>query len=451
MMQRKSFILGASAALAAVSAQRSLGAPVPLFVDLLNGRLGADLSGTDFKGVLSPLLPDVWLGTSLEVLNPAPPTATRVVLKNLPAVSTQGVPGNVGDPGSCEAQSFGYCLGSYTAARMPNGTIKWDAGDARNEPSAGWLYRWQVVKTTPNDGPCPNGSLAVPYVQRLISTGAPSTAAFPYNPHDLTTPSAVCTYIDGFNVSTVGPDAKRFLLGSYKAFSDVQGGKNRFLDTFKSLIRHGHAIAFSGLVPYVYCVESPPLVKGAFTAPKGFIQKSGHGQVIVGFDDSIGPDGAFLVQNSFGPGWNPGPYDHIGRNGRIWYGYDAWFEGQEFALIAFSNQTGPPTGVRLTGSLNGSPTGMPALYVRESRRYQQGGNAYLALVLHAEDALEILQVQVTGPKGFTSTQKLDELLRFGYAYVERKPPYAPGRYAVQITAKLHDGAGVIYQGHIDVT
>ena len=71
-----------------------------------------------------------------------------------------------------------------------------------------------------------------------------------------------------------------------------------------------------------------------FTAPDGYNPKTGHGQVIFGFDDSKGPNGAFLVQNSFGPGWNSGPASDPGRNGRIWWDYDAFFAGQNYAAIA---------------------------------------------------------------------------------------------------------------------
>ena len=45
-----------------------------------------------------------------------------VTLTNLPAIAQQGTPPNAnGSPGTCEAQSFAYGLGSYTAARAPDG------------------------------------------------------------------------------------------------------------------------------------------------------------------------------------------------------------------------------------------------------------------------------------------------------------------------------------------
>jgi hypothetical protein len=159
-----------------------------------------------------------------------------------------------------------------------------------------------------------------PYADKLVGDGAPSTAAFPYDPHD----AAECTYIKGLDVTTMPAGSSRLLVGSYKVYTNVRAAD---LAHFKELIRHGHAIAFSGLVAKGYGAQSPPLVNGAFTAPQGFKNPSGHGQVIVGYDDSKGPHGAFLVQNSFGPSWNPGPASDHGRNGRIWWDYNVLRDG----------------------------------------------------------------------------------------------------------------------------
>jgi hypothetical protein len=47
---------------------------------------------------------------------------SHAFLSNLPAVSQQGTAGDPGSLGSCEVQSFGYGLESYTAARGSNGS-----------------------------------------------------------------------------------------------------------------------------------------------------------------------------------------------------------------------------------------------------------------------------------------------------------------------------------------
>jgi hypothetical protein len=439
-MRRRHFILGAGAATAFASPSQAQPGLLRLF-EMAEDDFGADLTGDDFRGVQRALHPDMVRGTSMEVTNAAHPRATAVVLDNLPTVSSQGTPTKLGNPGTCEAQSFGYCLGAYTAARLPNGQRKWSAADANNQPSAGWLYQW--VHSIQTDRQCPQGSKAVPYAQKLVTSGAPSSARFPYNPDDASTVQGICQELERIDISNPGPDAARLRIGSYKAYSGVLGKKEQYLETFKSLIRNGHAIAFSGYVPKGY--GKPTLTNGVFTAPDGFTKPSGHGQVIVGFDDSRGEHGAFLVQNSFSPLWNAGPRDDPGYNGRIWYGYNAWFKGQSLALVAYPNDPGAPSGQRLTSNTPGAPQ----VFLKESRRYQEGGASYLALILHGADAFQLNQITVTGPHGLASTEQLNETIRFGYAYVERKPPFQPGRYHAQLTGQ-YDGRPASWEGVIDV-
>jgi hypothetical protein len=444
-MHRRSFLIGA-AALAAVS-QPAAAAKVraSLFVDPSNGQWGAAISSRDFSGVLEGLSPSALAGTALEVADPAAASAHAVILKNLPSISTQGVPGSVGAPGSCEAQSFGYCLGAYTAARNPNGSVKWPASDAANQPSAAWLYQWEHRVVEHDSRVCPAGSGAKQYADKLVMDGAPSTAAIPYNPNDATTVAAECTYIKGLNVTTSPPGSSRLLIGSYKVYSNVQASD---LAHFKELIRHGHAIAFSGLVAKGYGVQSPPLVNGAFTAPQGFKTPSGHGQVIVGYDDSKGPHGAFLVQNSFGPGWNPGPTSDHGRNGRIWWDYNAFFGSQKYALIMFPNapMTGSGTG------LHASAAG-PRFAVASATVYTDAkGKHHMVFVTQASAAVTITELHVAPHAGRQATVKLNETMRLGYQYVTRrgKKAFPPGPCKVTYTVKTQAGATVTYSGTVQV-
>ncbi len=453
-MHRRSFLVAAAGALAATqqpalaakaTPKAKVTAKVSLFADTSNGQLGASITVRDSSGVLEALSPVALTGTVLEVKNAAPSSSTAVVLSNLPTVSTQGVPGAIGNPGSCEAQSFGYCLGAYTAARNPDGSIKWPADQAANQPSAAWLYQWEHVVVENDARPCPAGSGAKPYADKLVATGAPSTAAVPYNPSDWAGVKKICTYIKGLSVTTAPAGSSRFLVGSYKVYGKVLHGKATYLAQFKDLIRHGHAIAFSGLVPKQYCIESPPLTNDAFTAPAGFIPKSGHGQVIVGFNDAKGPNGAFLVQNSFGPGWNPGAASDRGHNGRIWYDYDAWFQGQGYALIMYSN--GPMgsggTALHTTGS------GPRFVIASATPHADANGKHHLVLVTQASDAVTITGLTVTPHTGKPVTMKLNETMRLGYQYVTRPKAFPPGPCKVAYTVK-HKGTTLTYQGSVTV-
>lgn len=452
-MQRRFFLTAAAGALAAAQqpafaakGKTKLTGKAAAFADPSNGQLGAAITMSDSAGVLEALSPNALAGTLLEVKNAAPASSSAVILTNLPTVSTQGVPGAIGNPGSCEAQSFGYCLGTYTAARNPDGSTKWSAGDASNQPSAAWLYQWEHTVVEHDARVCPAGSGAKPYADKLVATGAPSTADVPYNPHDATKVGALCTYIKGLSVSSAPSGSSRLLVGSYKVFSNVLHGKATYLSQFKDLIRHGHAIAFSGLVPKQYCIESPPLTNDAFTAPAGFIPKSGHGQVIVGFNDAKGPNGAFLVQNSFGSSWNPGASSDHGHNGRIWYDYDAWFSGQGYALIMYSNAPMSAHGTALKASGSG-----PRFIVASANSYKDAKGNHAVFVTQASEPVTIVKLLVTPHTGHPVSVKLNESMRLGYQYATRPRAFPPGPCNVAYTVKTQAGSTVTYKGSVKIT
>jgi hypothetical protein len=450
-MNRGSFLVAASCALAA-SSPAALARGARRIADPEAGQWGAAIGTRDVTGVLSALSPRALAGTFLGAVPVAGDDATAVILENLPSIATQGVPGHVGSPGSCEAQSFGYCLGAYTAARNPAGGTKWSAADPGNQPSAAWLYQWEHQSVEHDARVCPKGSGAKPYLDRLVADGAPSVAQVPYDPHDASSVAAECGYITGLNVAQTWPGESRLIIGSYKVFPNVLKQKSTYLPQFKDLIRHGHAIAFTGLVAKQYGTASPPLTNGAFTAPSGFNPKSGHGQVIVGFDDHKGPHGAFLVQNSFGPEWNAGPASDHGRNGRIWWDYDAFFASQKYAAIAFP---APLPGLAPTAGVTTLPANdprAPRFTIANAVRHSEGNAHHLVLVTYVPDAVTLTGLQVRGPKGRVYTAKLNESMRLGYQYVRRGgTPFAPGTYHVAYTARTRSGRTVTYQGMVRVS
>jgi hypothetical protein len=445
MIRRREFLLLAGAAALARCGGSSTTPPQTGTEDL---NFGATLDPTEFTGVLEAVPPDAIASSILAVANPAPATATSVILTNLPAIATQGVPGKDGSPGSCEAQSFGHCLGAYTAARYPDGTEKWDASAPQNEPSAGWLYEWFHHVFEQNGKECPSGSGSLAYLQRLVAAGAPSAQDVPYNPNgQYTTVKTLCDYLNSIDLTQTWPDEANFIIGSYKGFGDIQHKSSTYLDLFKSLIRNGHAIAFSGYVFPGYA--TPPLNNGVFTPQEAFKVPSGHGQVIVGFDDSKGSGGAFLIQNSFGAGWNPSSSNDPGFNGRIWWPYETFFSSQKSAAIAFPNTAQPFGGFILTSSVQGAPQ---VALRHVGAHVEPSGKSRLIVVTHAQDALTLTQLSVADPSGSTFTAALNEVLRLGYVYAERSDgqQFAPGTYTIAFTAKLQNGTPVTYSGQISV-
>jgi hypothetical protein len=113
-----------------------------------NGENGSLLYAPEFEQSPSVLPPEALTGK-------VEPLPKQVTLTNLPAIAMQGTLAHLGSPGSCEAQSFGYGLGSYTAARSPDGSAKWDASLAENEVSAAFLYNFEHNREGTQ---CPKGS-----------------------------------------------------------------------------------------------------------------------------------------------------------------------------------------------------------------------------------------------------------------------------------------------------
>lgn len=437
-MHRRTFLATAGAAALAGSA-KALGSPNASSVNF-----GADLSPVQFQGVQSPLGPGALEGTFLEVKDKFPPNARRVVLDNLPPPMAQGGPGHLGSPGSCEACSWGYGLGTYTGSREIAGPrAGWDSNDPHDQVSAAWLYQWQHASTgKPNS--CPTGSMCIPYLTKMLRDGAASTADAPYNPQHRPKVAGMCAYIETLNTTgTPFPGMDRFVIGSYKSTGiGGSGNQAKYLPVIKNLLRNRHAIAFSGLVPKD--INAPVLApNGVYHATPGFYPNSGHGQMIVGYDDALG---ALLVQNSMGANWNPGPAHDVGHNGRIWYAYEAFFAGQKVIGVAWPK---PPAAVPGT-VLPALTRGAPVLKVVNARVHDTPNYSRLVLVLYASAPLNVKSLAAHNPRsGHHFTATINELLRIGYQYIQEPAGTFKPKATFDMTIQaLANGTPVTYRGPV---
>ncbi len=253
--------------------------------ELVNG-FGSLLYAPEFNSAPQALSPQAFIA-------PGAPSSlpSLVTLNNLPPVAMQGTTKQPGSPGSCEAQSFGYGLGSYTAALNTNGAFKWDTSQPASQVSAAFLYNYMHHQEQKD---CPKGSLATPYLDYLIANGSPSASDIPYQPN--------CKYLSGLPLDPDFPGMAQFCLGSFATFN-IQKNPAWALFLIKQLLANGLAIAFSGPVLTGYY---SPVFSNGIICETTTIPKSGHGQLIVGYDDTIGPPanpGALLIQNSFGTDW----------------------------------------------------------------------------------------------------------------------------------------------------
>ena len=369
---------------------------------------------------------------------PQTPPAARslpgsTVLDNLPAVATQGTPTSPGSPGSCEAQSFAYGLGSYTAARNPDGTTKWDPSQPKYQVSAAFMYRW-IHSTEGTE--CPVGSMVTPYLNYLIAQGSPSAADIPY--------AANCSYLNLIKLNPNFPDMEQFMLGSYATFQISE----ETVPLLKQFLLNNQAVGFSGRVLEGY--SAPPLDDLVFYS-SDIIPDSGHGQLLIGYDDHCGDIekglGAFLIQNSFGPGWPPAAQF---PNGQILMSYQTFLAAQKLAAVAYPRNL-QPGGTLLTADNSQAP----AAYIARSYQWAPDDeNVYLILWHEFASPISLTSVALTEPgaDGQTATGVYDANISTGYTYLKRSDgkQFLSGNYGVKLQATTLTGQTVNYTGTISV-
>jgi hypothetical protein len=327
-MDRRLFLLGTGslAVGAAGSPVRVLGQAAS---PVRHGR-GSLASTADYAGGAPTADPDLLAGT---LHRPHANLPASYIVANLPPVYDQG------EIASCEAHAFGYGLGGYTASLLPkNAGHRFDISLAQNQPSRAWLFKRQIVAD--KRGSCANGTYCFGYLEQLAALGAPSEAQVPYPsnpPQDCDWFSAVDALdLKGFS------NATQFLIGSYRAFPIDPKAQPMLLQHMKRYLHNDHVLAFSGSVGSDY--ESPALSSGVYY-PRTPSSAGSHGQMVVGYDDTIGDaalgKGAFLVQNSWGLDW-PAPKSE--RPGYLWWSYDAWFAFAHGVSFAFPPLAGAPAG-----------------------------------------------------------------------------------------------------------
>lgn len=375
---------------------------------------------------------------------PAPGNASY--LTYLPAIAMQGTTGHLGSPGTCEAQSFAYGLGSYTAARGADGmSIKWDPAVAGNAVSAAYQFQLAV-----HDGfaTCPKGGHATQYLGRLASFGSPTAADVPYP-----TPPT-CEALASINLAQSYPAAPRMRIGSFATF---KVGTPESLALIKAFLANRQAVAFSGTVYTGYgSASGPTLTDGYFYAAPNLPNAGGHGQLLVGYDNAKGAagqaPGVLLVQNSFGAQWPDRASGSVAPSGMLYWSYETFLRTQLLAAVAYPYDPSPPSGTMLVPAAAGAPV------AAIERAYQwaptSGTGTWLILVHHAADPIRITSVtlQEPAPGKVVATGGLGQFLSKGYTYLRRTDgsAFLPGSYAVTVNAQTLAGNDVRYDAVVTV-
>jgi len=410
-----------------------------------SGPYGSLLDHREFDQAVQALPPAAFLTPRIQ-----PQLPSHAYLFNLPAVSEQGTAAHLGSPGTCEAQSFGYGLGSYTAARRADGSLKWSAARADKSVSPAYLFAWGMFS---GFAQCPKGGKALPYLDHLVGFGAPTRAHVPYQPD--------CSYFSAIQQQANFPDdypaMKRFRIGSYATFN-IHNDPHAAVQKIKEYIANGHAVAFSGHVLCGYGTNLP-MQHGVIYETSFIInaegKPAGHGQLVVGYDDDVGvpgQEGALLVQNSFGTAWpaSAGATHSLAPPGMAYWSYNSFEQTQFLAAVAYPRALRRPTGVRLSGSPD-APVG----WITQAFQWAPdvpSPTARLILMHFFQEPVHLSHISLTEPGGqmITATGNYDQNIGNGYSYLSRTDgnAFLSGMWTVSLQGTDTNGKSVNYTGSI---
>jgi len=241
---------------------------------------------------------------------------------------------------------------------------------------------------------------------------------------------------------------QRFRIGSYAVFSIFSNPTA--VQRIKEYIANGQAVAFSGNVLCGYC-NAVPLQDGVIYETE-IIPGSGHGQLVVGYDDDVGTagnTGAFLIQNSFGTDWPPASSGFSpAPPGMVYWSYNTFATTQGLAAVAYPRSPGPPAGVRLSGSVHA-----PLASITRAFQWAPDRQAtYLILThfFHAPVFLTSVELTEPGTNGVTATAGYGQNISTGYSYLTRTDgnAFLSGPWAVTLKGTDLDGNPITYTGAV---
>ncbi len=231
----------------------------------------------------------------------APPPKNNVNPQWLPPVGKQTTP-------SCFVWASTYGLATFAAAQANN----LDPTQAGNQASPIYTYiKVQEQQGKMNDT-CSGGKI-VWCLDFLKSNGG--TASMSAAPNETGCTAAWTSWGN----TTLSPDPI-FQITGWTAMS-VEGSAG--LDNMRSVITAGTPFAFGAWLysDFAHYAGSPVPYVGNGQWAQGPNGKVGHVMVVIGYDNSCGPNGAVLVQNSFGSSWGS---QWNGAGGYVWIDYNTF-------------------------------------------------------------------------------------------------------------------------------
>ncbi len=234
---------------------------------------------------------------------------------------TQFMPpiGDQGQYGTCVAWSVGYNLKTFLEGRDRNSSTS-DLARESNQFSAHDLFK--AIPSADKGADC-NGTYFEAALDVMQSRGIARASVAPY------TNLGNCS--DG-PLSAWNSDAANYKIDNYRKINVEPTKVEGSIVEIKKYLAAGRAVAFGAKLGGDFMGWNSSSVMTSDDVPYGG-QHSYHAMIVVGYDNSKGPRGAFKVANSWGTSW--------GDNGFIWVDYNYFVADFCFAAFVAKNKPGP--------------------------------------------------------------------------------------------------------------
>lgn len=319
---------------------------------------------------------------------------------------------------SCGSFGIGYSLSAGMAAIANPGM---QLSSPANQPSSAYIYKVAyTAEGVPNaladQSGADSGTYGTDYFNQLITGGGNTTWADVAYPSYTLGEDKMCAALDQIQLPAAQIDS-RFALGGWKYFSS--------LDTLKSHIAKG--------IPVACLVECYENFDDSFKDPNGTKvfegqgkpNDGGHFMCIIGYDDTMGPNGAILLQNSWGA--------EFGHNGLVWFDTKSFMASLEYFYVGNPVSSGG-TGTALTNTGAGGSAALRGT-VTKAHQVDEGHSVHLVFFLELSRPVELTAMHLVGPGGPRRISfRHRSPFRSGYLYASRKDQlqFQPGDYKLEL-------------------
>jgi Papain family cysteine protease len=236
------------------------------------------------------------------------PAKAQVDMRLLPPVGTQGTPMNLGSPGSCCAWATVYGLATFHAAQAK----LVDPKKVRGQASPAYAYI-RVLEKNGNFETCADTDFNDYF--DLLTSGMPSMKTAPY--------FAECGWLwSQYGMRVLPEKVRRRKVFAIHSHGEVPTREPDFF-SIKQVLAEGLPLAY-GTKLYTdwkdYTGQPKPYVGNNDILIGKNGKPVGHCILLIGYDDHMGKNGAFLIQNSQGTTWGNSGY--------------AWIACETFAALA---------------------------------------------------------------------------------------------------------------------